>query len=107
MTHRIVEALKPIYGEAWINTGYSKGGMTAVYHRRFYPDDVDATVAIAAPFKFSTSDERYPEFLLTIGTPQARQRVYDFQRLALERRGTLVPLFEAWFIERICPVSRS
>ena len=35
--HRIVAALKSIYSGARINTGHSKGGMTAVFHRRFYP----------------------------------------------------------------------
>ncbi|MFG2037513.1 S28 family serine protease [Dactylosporangium sp. NPDC048998] len=44
--HRIVQALKPIYSQQWISTGASKGGMTSVYHRRFYPDDVDGTVAL-------------------------------------------------------------
>ncbi len=97
--HAIVTKFREVYQGVWLSAGVSKGGMTVIYHRRFYPDDVDATVAIAAPFKFSTSDERYSEFLLTIGTPQARQRVYDFQRLALERREALVPLFEAWFPE--------
>ena len=47
--HRIVEAIRPIYDTgSWISTGASKGGMTATYHRRFYPNDVDATVAQAA-----------------------------------------------------------
>ena len=32
--HRIVEALRPVYTGAWINTGHSKGGLTAFFHRR-------------------------------------------------------------------------
>ena len=47
--HRIVEALKPLYAGKWISTGASKGGMTSIYHRRFYPGDVDGTVAYVAP----------------------------------------------------------
>src|SRR5689334_3507071 len=35
--HRIVAALKRIYPQRWISTGASKGGMTSIYHRRFYP----------------------------------------------------------------------
>ena len=95
--HAIVTKFKEIYQGAWVSGGVSKGGMTVIYHRRFYPHDVDATVAIVAPFKFSTADERFPEFLKTIGSDQDRQRVFDFQRLALERRESLTPLFEAWF----------
>src|SRR5687768_3188655 len=41
--HRIVRALKAIYAQQWVSTGASKGGMTSVYHRRFYPDDVAGT----------------------------------------------------------------
>lgn len=95
--HNIVEKLKNVYKGPWVSAGVSKGGMTVLYHKRFYPEDVSATVAVAAPFKFGTADERYPQFLTTIGTSQQRQVVYDFQRMALERRATLVPLFESWF----------
>jgi hypothetical protein len=95
--HEIVVKFKDIYKGTWISGGVSKGGMTVIYHRRFYPDDVQATVAIAAPFKFTTADARYPEFLANIGTSQERQKVIDFQRLALERRESLLPMFEAWF----------
>jgi len=53
--HRVVEALAPYYRAAWVSTGHSKGGMTSIYHRRFHPDDVDATVAYVAPISFATS----------------------------------------------------
>ena len=36
-----------------------KGGMTAIYHRRFYPDDVDGTVPYVAPISFGAPDLRY------------------------------------------------
>ena len=44
-SHLIVKIFRTIYGGRFLNTGASKGGMTAVYHRRFYPADVDATAA--------------------------------------------------------------
>ena len=47
--HRLVTALKPLYPARWISTGASKGGMASVYHRRFYPADVTATIAYVAP----------------------------------------------------------
>jgi len=61
--HHITQAFKDIYKGKWVNTGRSKGGMTSVYHRRFYPDDVDATVAHVAPQSYSINDERYSDFL--------------------------------------------
>lgn len=94
--HRVVEALKPIYGAPWVNTGASKGGMTAVYHRRFFPDDVDATVAYVAPISFGAPDERYLDFVATRGEASCRQALSDLQREALERRDTLVPMLETW-----------
>ncbi len=84
--HRVVELLKPIYGGKWISTGASKGGMTSVYHRRFYPGDVDATVAYVAPLSFSFADARYADFLHQVGDAGCRQRLEDFQREVLLRR---------------------
>src|SRR5688500_13585637 len=49
---RIVEALAPLYRGAWLSTGASKGGMTSIFHRRFYPDDVDVTVPYVPPISF-------------------------------------------------------
>lgn len=61
--HHIAELLKPIYTGAWLATGASKGGMTASYWRRFYPDDVVATVPYVAPLSHGQGDERYNTFL--------------------------------------------
>ena len=93
--HRIVEALKPIYGGAWINTGHSKGGMTAVYHRRFYPDDVDATVAYVAPISFGAPDYRYIDFLANVGTPACNEDLWAVQREALTRRDVMIDLIQS------------
>ncbi len=93
--HRIVEAFKPIYDAAWINTGHSKGGMTAVYHRRFYPDDVDITVPYVAPISFAAPDERYPDFLANVGTPECNQKLWDIQAETLERRQAMLDLMES------------
>ena len=70
--HRIISALRTIYPGAFVATGPSKGGMTATYHRRFYPDDVDATVPYVAPLSFGAPDPRYAGFLDTIGPPACR-----------------------------------
>jgi len=75
--HAIITALRTIYGGAFLSTGGSKGGMTAVFHRRFYPDDVDGTVAYVAPLSFGAPDLRYPSFVDMIGTPACRQAVRD------------------------------
>jgi hypothetical protein len=77
--HRITELLGTIYHQAWLTTGASKGGMTASYHRRFYPDDVDGSVPYVAPLSFSAGDTRYAAFLDTIGPPACRQALRDLE----------------------------
>ncbi len=88
--HRIVAAFKPYYAGRWIGTGASKGGMTSVYHRRFHPDDVDATVAYVAPLSFGENDPRYIDFLDQVGSRDCRERLSTFQRTALTHRQALL-----------------
>jgi hypothetical protein len=97
--HRIVEMLRPIYTGAWISTGASKGGMTSIYHRRYYPNDVDATVAYVAPQSYTTDDPRYGAFLEHVGSATCRQRIVDTQRMFLDRRAELLPIFEAQAVD--------
>ncbi|GAA3733447.1 S28 family serine protease [Spinactinospora alkalitolerans] len=94
--HRIVEAINDVYTGEWISTGASKGGMTSVYHRRFYPDDVDGTVAYVAPNDVRDHQDRaYLEFFDTVGDdPSCQQDLEALQREALERRGELVAHYE-------------
>jgi hypothetical protein len=73
--HAVIEALHSIYQGAFLSTGGSKGGMAAVFHRRFYPDDVDGTVAYVAPISFGAPDVRYAPFLDTLGPAPCREAV--------------------------------
>lgn len=102
--HRVIEALAPLYAGAWISTGISKGGTTSVFHRRFYPDDVVATVAYVAPISFAVGDDRYEAFFTTIGETiddatggtagtDCRRRLHDLQRELLVRRDALEDRF--------------
>ncbi len=84
--HRIVQAMDPLYPGAWVSTGQSKGGMTSIFHRRFHPGDVDATVAYVAPISFGAPDDRYHAFFDTVGDESCRSRVSDLQREILVRR---------------------
>jgi hypothetical protein len=92
--HRIVEALKPIYGGRWLSTGVSKGGGSVLYHRRFYPDDVYATVAYVAPLSLR-DDPRYIRFLDNVGTSACRDRLHALQQAVLDRKAEILPLLLA------------
>jgi len=76
--HRIVVLLEAIYPGPWVSAGSSKSGMTALFHRRFWPDDVDATVAYVAPLMFDVEDERFlPWLAARLARPIARAQVTD------------------------------
>jgi hypothetical protein len=94
--HRIVQALKTVYSGKWLQTGASKGGMTSVYHRRFYPDDVDGVVAYVAPNdRLNRPDHEYDEFFAHVSTESCRTALENVQREALKRRDRMVALLEA------------
>ena len=73
--HLIITSLRRLYEGAAITTGGSKGGMTAIYHRRFFPDDVDGTVPYVAPISFGAPDDRYNPFIDTLGPDACREQV--------------------------------
>lgn len=95
--HRITQALKArIYrGNKWLTTGASKGGMTSLFHRRFFPGDVDGTIAYVAPIDYPedavpSATNRYFMFLENVGSDATcRQKLKDFQNTALARRDAM------------------
>ncbi|MFH8984651.1 S28 family serine protease [Streptomyces varsoviensis] len=95
--HRLVRALKSVYRAPWISTGGSKGGMAAVYHRRFYPDDVAGTVAYSATNNTDDRDDSaWDAFLGRVGPASCRAALSGAQRAALERRTELVARYARW-----------
>jgi hypothetical protein len=88
--HHIVELLQPLYPAAWLGSGVSKGGMTSVYHRRFYPDDLVGTVAYVAPHSMGTSDPRYLDFVADVGDAGCREALAAWQVELLERREAMI-----------------
>lgn len=101
--HEITAAFKTVYGKRWIGAGASKGGETAIFHRYFFPDDTDATVAYVAPLLLDVEDERIPAFLNTVGGStyaDCRSKLLEFQKTVLRRREEIKPLIKGTY-ERI------
>ncbi|WP_432252308.1 S28 family serine protease [Streptomyces sp. HNM1019] len=95
--HRLYRALKPLYGKKWLATGGSKGGMTATYYRRFYPRDMDGTVAYVAPNDVADKeDSAYDRFFEGVGTAECRTKLNAVQREALVRRDEIVKRYQKW-----------
>ena len=97
--HRIVSLFKKIYKGKWISSGGSKSGLTALFHKRYYPDDVDATVAYVAPFTFGIKDGRYPTYLKNIGGGDCFEKLKQVQIYALKHRSELLPLLNQYIID--------
>ncbi|MCG8581753.1 MAG: hypothetical protein MI866_17645 [Bacteroidales bacterium] len=98
--HRIVEIFKEAYKSSWISMGYSKGGRTCVYHKYFFPDDIDATLSFVAPITMTNKDTRFESFVPQISTPEEYDKMLAFQRLLLEKREGLGRLIEKWYAAR-------
>ncbi|MCP4898706.1 MAG: peptidase [bacterium] len=94
--HRIVELFKPLLPGPWVSTGWSKGGQTSLAYRKAFPDDVAATVAYDAPINLAVEDPRIDAFFDTVGTPECRQRLIEFQRTVLSRKDEIMARFE-WY----------
>jgi hypothetical protein len=90
--HRIRTLLGQVYTGRWLATGVSKGGMTALFYKRFYPDDVDATVAYVAPIMNTPDDPRFIPFLQQVGDAACRAKITAFQREVLKRRSAMLNL---------------
>ncbi|MGX7759277.1 S28 family serine protease [Streptomyces angustmyceticus] len=95
--HRLFTALHRIYDKNWIDTGGSKGGMTATYYRRFHPHDMNGTVAYVAPNDVrNDEDSAYDRFFKTVGTARCRADLAAIEREALVRRKEMVARFQEW-----------
>ncbi len=84
--HKIVELFKKLYNSKWVNTGISKGGQTTLYHRYFFPNDVDVSVPYVAPVNLAQEDPRIYMFLNSVGTEECREKIKKFQRAFLTKR---------------------
>ena len=100
--HRLVQAFRTVYAGKWLSTGASKGGMTSVYHRRYYPGDVNGTIAYVAPNDaINAEDSRYTRFFRTVGTPECRAALLAVQRAALgPKRAELLARLQATAAEQ-------
>lgn len=67
--HEIIQAIRAnLYPDSkWISTGISKGGQTTIFHRYFYPEDVDVSVPYVAPLNLEYIDPRLESFLEKLG----------------------------------------
>ena len=51
--HAIFQSLKPLLPKEWVSTGTSKDGMTSLFYRYFYPNDMTVTTVFCSPLMTS------------------------------------------------------
>ena len=93
-SHRIVELLSPLFTGPWLSTGHSKGGMTALYHRRFFPCDVVASAPFVTPLSYGKQDARFGPWLAQLGGAQyavCRQTLNELERGVIAGRASFAP----------------
>ena len=99
--HKIAEMFKKYYTGKWINTGISKGGQTAIYHRSIYPNDVDVSVGYVCPLNFGVEDGRHEKFIRDIpGTAEQREKIQQFQLACLKSRKDILPKLQDYSDEK-------
>lgn len=107
--HKIIQALRQhVYPDnRWISTGISKGGRTAVYHRYFFPNDVEISVPYVTPMNLAKVDPRLEKFLSnlgktpknekqpTSGSPEIKEQILNFQKRCFDNLDKILPQMEA------------
>jgi len=93
---KIVELLKPVFTGPWLSAGGSKSGLSTLFHRRYYPNDVKASVAFVTPVSRELQDPRYVEYIHTLGTEEEQTILKEYQRGVLLRRDDLVPKVDSF-----------
>jgi hypothetical protein len=84
--HAIITAMRAHYTGRWLSTGASKGGITATYHRYFFPADVDGSVPYVAPASRQRIDPAYQTRMHDVLPDPCAQAIRDVQVAALTTR---------------------
>lgn len=94
--HHINELMRQIYSGPFVATGISKGGMTTLFYRYFYPNDVAVSVPYVAPINVDFKDKKIYSFLDNIGTSACRKKIKDYQTHLLKNKDKYLPLIK-WY----------
>ena len=98
--HHITQLLKNIYKGKWVSTGISKGGVTTIFYRYFYPQDVDVSIPYVAPVNKEREDRRIYAFLDTVGTDDCREKIRRFQTRLLNNREEVLTYLKFYTLGR-------
>jgi len=99
--HAIKKVFAEIYKDGWIGVGISKGGLTALSYEYFYPEDMDATIALSTSVKTSKCDSSFFNFIDSLNTNGGCEEELDaFQRLLLKKKDKVMPYLKNYLIHK-------
>jgi hypothetical protein len=96
--HYVRKLFSEIYSEKWILTGLSKGGVTAIVYRYFYPEDIDVCVPFVAPIITSNNDQRFTSFLDSIFGDECSDKIKSLQTKLLKNRDRVIQLIQFYVL---------
>jgi len=94
--HTIVALFKEIYTGKWISSGRSKSGLSVLFHKKYYPQDVDASIAFVAPLMFGKKDPRFPSYLEKLGDESSYSKITKIQEYILRHRSEMLNLIDKY-----------
>ena len=95
--HRIKTVFEKLYPNKWISTGTSKGGLAAVTHTFFFPEDVDATIAHSTSIKDACDTTLFTYIDSLSASHGCYETVKSFQKQLLLHKTTFLPLLKSYF----------
>lgn len=125
--HAIIEILRTaLYsGNYLVSTGSRQGGLVSLFHRRYYPEDVQQVILYNTPLCMDSPDNRVTRNQIKLGKPaklfsgggiklgvggggfsffptggELNYDIKDFQRYCFRHQDSLLPLFEEYCRER-------
>jgi hypothetical protein len=97
--HHIYETFSQFYRRHWISTGISKGGQTSIFYKYYYPDDMQISIPYVAPLNLEQEDVRINWFLRHVGTEEANEKIFNYQKLMLVHFDSIFPLFQSFAVK--------
>lgn len=121
--HAVIKSLETaLYSSNYrVSTGNGQGGLEALFHKRYYPEDVRQTILFNTPLCSDSPDKRVGRYQVRLGKPNKMFRgggiqmgmngggfsffptgselnfdIKDFQRYCFRHLDSLLPLFEAY-----------
>jgi len=90
--HAIKMAFSKIYNNGWVSVGISKGGLTALSYKYFFPNEIDATIALSTSVKTKLCDSSFFSFIDSLNTVQdCKDELKEFQRRLLQEKENVIP----------------